>query len=122
MNDIKSRIDSISTFPAEVEKANYSVSVFRREVISVAVSGDLPELDLRQISEQVRDEIAALSQISYAELNGIRDHEISIEIEPQKLQQAKISLAEIVNSLKQASIDFPAGSIKGKWRRDFIAH
>jgi multidrug efflux pump subunit AcrB len=112
INDVKSSIDSINTFPSEVESAGYSVSIFRREVISVAISGALTELDLRRVSEQIRDELAALPEISYAELSGIREYEIGIEITPQKLEQIGLTLGDVVSRIRQSSIDVPAGSIK----------
>ncbi len=112
INDVKSRIDAISTFPDAVDKPHYTVSLFRRQVISVFISGDLSELDLRQLSEQVRDDLAGLPQVSYAELNGNKGFEIAIEVSPEKLERANITISEIVSSIRNASIDSPAGSIK----------
>lgn len=40
LDDVKNRVDAISTFPAEVERPTYSLAKRSREVISVVVSGD----------------------------------------------------------------------------------
>ncbi len=112
LDDIKNRIDSVSTFPDSAEKPNYSVAQFRREVISVAVSGAMPEVQLRKLSEQVRDDIAGLAEVSYADLSGIRDYEIAIEVTQQTLERYDLSFDQVVSAVRRASVDLPAGSIK----------
>ena len=112
LDDVKNEIERISTFPNEVEKPNYSISEFRREVITVSVSGDLPELELRKLGERVRDDLANLEAVTFTELNGTRNYEMAIEISPKKLKQFKLSFAQIAEAIRRHSADTPAGSIK----------
>ena len=53
LEDIKNRVDGISTFPAEAERPVISFSEFRREVISVLVSGPFGEHELRQLGQRI---------------------------------------------------------------------
>ncbi len=112
LDDIKNEIERISSFPEGVDKPNYSVSQFRREVITVSVSGDLPELALRKLGERVRDDLSSLPDITFTELNGTRDYEMAIEISPEKLDQFDLSFAQIAAAIRRGSVDTPAGSIK----------
>jgi multidrug efflux pump subunit AcrB len=64
MNDVKARVDAISTFPADSERPVVYVPEIRRDVITVIVSADLPEAELRLIAERVRDELVDLEQIT----------------------------------------------------------
>ncbi len=57
LNDIKSRVDAINTFPAEAEKPIISLAIRTREVITVSISGDLSEREIRQQAEKVRDAV-----------------------------------------------------------------
>ena len=43
LDDIKNRVDAINTFPQDTERPVYSVVEITREVISVVISGELPE-------------------------------------------------------------------------------
>ena len=47
LNDVKNRVDSINTFPADTEKPVVSLSQFTHEVISVVVGGDYNEKEIR---------------------------------------------------------------------------
>lgn len=112
LDDVKSRIDAISTFPAEVERPTYSVAKRRREVISVVVSGKFDERELRRYGERVRDDIAAIPGITQVELQGVRPYEISIEVSENTLHQHGLTFSDVSEAIKRASLDLSAGSIK----------
>lgn len=114
MDDIKNKVDAISTFPDEVERPIYSLQEFRREVISVMVSADLPDRELRQLGEQVRDDLVALPEVSIVDLMGVRAHEISIEINEQTLKRYNLTFDQIVQAIRRSSVDLPAGAIKSQ--------
>lgn len=112
LDDIKNRVDGISTFPDDVERPSYQVSQFRREVISVVVAGALPEQELRRLGELVRDDLTALPNVSQADLVAVRPYEMSIEVDQQTLEAYDLSLDAIVTAIQGSSVDLPAGAIK----------
>ncbi len=112
LNDISGRIDGIRNLPVEAERPLLSIQKSRREVISVVVSGQLDERQLRNIGGQVRDELLDEPGISQVELTGLRPFEISIEIDEDTLQKFNLTLEQVANAIRQSSRDVPAGSIK----------
>ena len=69
LNDVKSRVDSINTFPGDAEKPIISLSVRTRPVISVVISGDFPEDEIRLYTEQIRDDLLRIEgTVSYTHL------------------------------------------------------
>ncbi len=112
LDDIKNRVDAISTFPSEVERPIYSVPVRRREVIGVVVSGELAEADLRELGEQIREDLTRLPSVSQVELTEVRPFEISLELSEQTLRKFDLTFDEVVTAVRRSSLDLPAGSIK----------
>ncbi len=112
MDDIQSRVDIIHSFPDELEDLEVGVMSRRFEVISVSLSGDLPETELRTLGKKVRDEIVDLPGISQVDLTGIRPFEISIEVSEQQLREYELSIADLANAVRRSSVDLPAGAIK----------
>ncbi|MBF0279735.1 MAG: efflux RND transporter permease subunit [SAR324 cluster bacterium] len=112
MEDIKSRVDALNTLPDEVEKSVVSIPQRRREVISVVVAGDVSERELRQLGEQVRDEIINLPDVTQADLEGVRPFEISIEISEITLREYGLTFADVSDAIRRGSLDLSAGSIK----------
>jgi multidrug efflux pump subunit AcrB len=112
LDDIKSRVDAITTFPLETEKPVIQEVLNRRQVINVAVSGQTDEKSLKVIGENIRDEIADLPEISQVELTAARPYEIAIEISEEALRRYGLTFDEVAQAVRLSSLDLPGGSIK----------
>ena len=112
LSDVKARIDSISTFPADAERPVVGIEERPSAVISVVLSGDLSESELKTLAEQVRDEIANLPEVTAADVQGVREYEITLEVSEETLQRYGLTLAGLANTIRQASVDFPAGIVR----------
>ncbi len=112
LNDVKSRVDSISTLPDLAERPTIRLANYYRSVIGVVIYGNLNEHDLKKLGEQVRDEIAALPEVTNAQLQGVRPYEIVIEIDEETLQRYELSFDEVSRALRNSSIDVSAGTLK----------
>lgn len=111
--EIESRIDSISTFPSEAEPPRVRVpdTANWMEVISVVVSGDMPERELLEAARQVRDELTALPGISNVDVIGTRDRQINIEINKETLRDFDLTLDQVASAIRQNSLNLSAGTI-----------
>ncbi|CAN5432620.1 efflux RND transporter permease subunit [soil metagenome] len=112
LDDLKARVDAISTFPPDAERPIVALGDTYREVINVVLSGDLSEGDLRRLGEAIRDDIANLPEVTRADLQGVRPYEITVSIDEASLQEFGLSFASISAALRAASIDVPAGTLK----------
>ena len=112
LQDIKSEVDRISTFPDEAEKPIISKALIRHEVISVVIYGEVPERTLRERAEALRDELLAREEITQAELVGVRPYEISIEVPEANLRRYQVTLEQLAQKVREASVDLPGGAIK----------
>ncbi|WP_197473041.1 efflux RND transporter permease subunit, partial [Oleiphilus sp. HI0123] len=112
LTEIKNRIDAVNNLPADAERPVVSLSKRKREVISVAVSGDLSEREIRQQAQHVRDQLLDIEGITQVELDGVRDYEISIEVNERVLQKYGLSLSQVALAIQQHSRDISAGSLK----------
>jgi len=112
LDDIKVRVDAISTFPVDAERPTISIPTFRNDVIDVVVHGELPERELRRLGERVRDDLVALPGITQVALGGVRDYEVSIEVSEQTLRQYGLTLAEVAAAVRASSLDLSAGQLR----------
>ena len=112
LDDVKSRVDAIDTFPDEAEEPTSREIVISREVIYVAISGDTDERSLKVVGEQVRDEISALPDVTQVALLSARPYEIAIEVSESALRQYRLTFNEIAQAIRRSSLDLPGGSIR----------
>jgi multidrug efflux pump subunit AcrB len=112
LQDVRSEVDRITTFPLDAEEPVISKLLNRREVISVVVYGDLSERSLRERAEAVRDDLLAYPQITQVDLGGVRPYEISIEIPEEQLRRYNLTLEQVAQRVRKASLDLPGGTIR----------
>jgi len=112
LDNIKIRVDSIATFPAETERPTYRRNTWSQSVLWVSVFGEVPERTLKEVSRQIRDEITALPTVTLAEIEGDRPYEIGIEVTEETLRAYGMTLDEVARAVRQSSLDLPAGRIQ----------
>jgi multidrug efflux pump subunit AcrB len=112
LDEIKTRIDAIDTFPEESEKPLIEEIIMRKQVINVAVSGEASEKTLRHYASEVRDQLMALDGITQVELANVREMELSIEVSEDTLRKYSMTFDELAMAIRKSSVDLPGGSIK----------
>lgn len=112
LDEVKSAVDRIDTFPAEIEEPEISEVVTRRQVINLMVYGDVPKRTLREWAERVRDDLTVRDEISQVDIAGVPPYEISIEVSEAALRRYGLSFARVSAAVRRASLDLPGGSVK----------
>jgi multidrug efflux pump subunit AcrB len=111
LNDVKSRVDAIDTFPEEAEKPIVEEAILRRQVMEVAISGQADERTLKRLGEKLRDDLTALPGITQVELRATRPYEISIEVSEIDLRRYSLSFDQVAGAVRRASVDLPGGKL-----------
>jgi multidrug efflux pump subunit AcrB len=110
--NLKTRVDSITTFPVDAERPIVEEVLLPRDVLYLAIAGDADEKTLRELAERVRDDLVAISGISQVQLLGVRNYEIAIEVTEHTLRAYGLTFDEVVAAVQASSLDVPGGSIK----------
>ena len=95
LDDIKTNVDAIETFPEETEKPIITELLARFRVVDIAVSGQTDEFTLKSVAERVRDDLAAQPGISQVEFASARPYEISIEVSEDTLRRHGLSFDDV---------------------------
>ena len=130
LQDVKNGVDSIQSFPEEAEKPVVSLIELRNQVVTLMVYGDQDEHTLRDLAEQIRDELLQRPDITLVELGAVRPLEIAIEVSQQNLRAHNLTLGRIAREVREAAVELPAGGLKAaggeillrtQERRDFAS-
>ncbi|NQZ05624.1 MAG: efflux RND transporter permease subunit, partial [Algicola sp.] len=114
LNEIKSAIDSISTFPNGMEPPRVERIKGRQQVMYISLYGDLSNRQLKELGKQIHDEIQSLPLISISEFYSGLDYEIGIEISKEKLREYNLSFNDVANAVRNSSANRSAGQIKAE--------
>ncbi|GMV99933.1 MAG: multidrug transporter AcrB [Candidatus Hydrogenedentota bacterium] len=113
-DEVRTRVEAISTFPVDAEKPIIVEVTLKREVVALALSGPLNERQLKEWGENIKDELLNLPDISQVSVAGTRDYEITIEISEEKLRQYGLTFDQVSNIIRANSLNLAGGTIRTK--------
>ncbi|HMO14989.1 MAG TPA: efflux RND transporter permease subunit [Pirellulaceae bacterium] len=141
VNEVRSQIEQIPSFPVTAEQARVQQIVFRAPAINVGIlapeeTGLDPiaaDLQLRELAEQVRDEILQLTAvqpegirglfapliasttapaISSAEIIAARPYQIDVEVPEENLRDYRLSLEQVAQIIRSQNMELPGGKME----------
>lgn len=114
VGEVKSRVDAITSFPAEAERPIINELAHRHHMVTISLAGDIGERNLKELAEGLREEISNLPAVSVVELSGARDYEVSVEVSELTLRRYGLRFDDVVSAIRSSSLNLPAGSIKSE--------
>ena len=114
LEEVKSAIDSISSFPDGMERIKVEREKFRQEVMYLSLYGDLSNSELKELGRKVHNEIQQLPMVNISELYSGLAYEISIEVSKDKLREYGLSFNSIANAVRNYSRNMSAGQIRAE--------
>jgi hydrophobic/amphiphilic exporter-1 (mainly G- bacteria), HAE1 family len=112
LDEIRTEVDAIDDFPAEVEAPRVRELGRTDHVVAVAVSGPMSELDLKSYAEDLKARMLRGGIGSQIRISGFAERQIRIELLAQRLRQHGLSVSDIAAVIERQSLDLPAGTIR----------
>jgi multidrug efflux pump subunit AcrB len=81
-------------------------------IMFVNVSGDYDGMKLKQYADKMQDRFEELTEITRAEMVGAPEREIQVNVDPYKMQAARISFTDIENAIARENNDITGGLIE----------
>ncbi len=113
VTDIQRAVDRVDDLPDDLKDKPIvtEIETRNRPAVELSLSGDLSLEELSRHAEALETRILDLPDIAKVSLNGWRDREIWVEVDPQKVSELYLSLAQVVEALKERNVSIPGGTI-----------
>jgi multidrug efflux pump subunit AcrB len=118
--EVQAAVDTIQSFPEEMEKPRVTVDPRRRNVLSLVIYGDADRLVLKDAVETVRDILRATGKVTQMAVAGLPRPQINIDIGEHALREIGMSIDEVASVLRRTSVDLAAGGIKAATGEELI--
>jgi multidrug efflux pump subunit AcrB len=119
VGEIRSEVERIPSFPALAEDPKVEQVTLRTPAIKVGIlappsadGGEQSELELRDVTERVRDDLLALPAVSAVNISGGKDYEIAVEISEETLRKYGLSLKAVADIIRRENLELPGGTIR----------
>ncbi len=81
----------------------------RAPAIAVAVRGSAPEPVLRAVARDLQDRLERVDGVASANPTGIREREIHVDVDPDRLTAFRVPLSQVAGALSMRGANVPAG-------------
>jgi hydrophobic/amphiphilic exporter-1 (mainly G- bacteria), HAE1 family len=112
LDEVRTEVDGIDDFPAEVEAPRVRELGRTDHVVAVAVSGPMTDLDLKSYAEDLKARMLQAGIGSQIRISGFAERQIRVELSSDRLRQHGLSVGDIAAVIERQSLDLPAGTIR----------
>ncbi|AOS96081.1 Cobalt-zinc-cadmium resistance protein CzcA [Microbulbifer aggregans] len=112
LNDIKVQVDSINTFPADIERPVVALQEWEQQMMMIAIGGPVSPHVLKDTALDLRDKLMLQPGVRRVDVWGDRADEVSIEVSEVDLRRYNLSFDDVANAVRRSSLDLPAGMVR----------
>lgn len=109
--EVQAEVAGVTDLPEGVEAPTtrrFSVNV---PTLAIAVRGEVPELVLRRVGNDLADRVEKVEGVSGIGRNGIRDRRVTVDVDPARLAAHRLPLTAVADALRVRAANVPAGSV-----------
>ncbi|MCT4699326.1 efflux RND transporter permease subunit [Tenacibaculum haliotis] len=97
---------------AKVEPNVFALSMSEEmPILNINISGDYTVGKLKEFGEYLQDEIEGLQEIKQVDIRGVQDKEVEVAVDIYKMQAAKVSFGDIINTINGGNSTMSAGNL-----------
>ena len=111
MVDIREKVDRAKgDLPNEADEPTVNeVNISTFPIISISLSGEVPNRTLQDLAETLQDDIETIPSVLEAKIGGKRNEQVDILINPTAVESYGINLESLIDIVRQNNIMVSAG-------------
>ncbi|WP_167616581.1 efflux RND transporter permease subunit [Maribellus sediminis] len=112
LQDTKDRVDKAKSelpndLPNDPYVTDFDLSEF--PIMNVNISGEYSMRELKRFAEDLQDEFESYREISEANIRGVEEREIQIDVDPYKLDAVDLTFEDVALAIQLENITMGAG-------------
>jgi len=114
LSDLRGEVAKVRDLPEDV----MGPMVFRARttehvpILIVCIAAEVDPNAMRKLAEDLQTEIRKLDGVADAAISGTMEREIEVAVDPARLDQFHLSLAEVMGALASRNMNVPCGRVK----------
>ncbi len=115
LQDVKDQVDKSKTeLPDDLleDPVVDDIDFSEFPILKINLSGDYSVYELKKFAEDLQDEFEALSSVREADIIGVDEREIQINVDPFRLESMDLTFYDVEQALMTENVNIGAGEIK----------
>ena len=115
LENLRTAVEQVNELPEEILEDPQVIELDVSSgfpMLTVVVGGDISESQMRDIAENLKDEILDIKNIAAVRIAGLREREIWVEVNPDRLKAYQLPIAAVITALGASNLNLPAGTME----------
>lgn len=101
-----------SEMPEDASETEVSeISFADMPILIVTIAGDVDEVVLKKLGEDLKDKVERLPGVLSADLNGGRTRQVRVQIDPTRLGHFGLSMTDVILAVQDENVNIPGGNL-----------
>lgn len=87
------------------------VNLAELPIVTVNVSGDYPNDELKEYAEYLQDKLEALDQVNEVDMKGDLEREVKVDVDLLKMESMEVSFGDIAGAIQAENLTMSGGEI-----------
>jgi hydrophobic/amphiphilic exporter-1 (mainly G- bacteria), HAE1 family len=103
-----------SQLPDEIyEPSVIKLNMNSSPIMVLGVNANIPATELHDLlTYRILPDLSSVTGVAEASISGSEEREIQVNVDPSKLQAHSLSLLQVVSTIQNNNLNFPAGKVK----------
>ncbi|GAA0779246.1 efflux RND transporter permease subunit [Roseibium denhamense] len=112
LDRVRLRIDGLTDLPEQARRPVIETSAFDFPALYVNLYGQADPDTLRTLAQGLKEELLAREELSRLKIWGLLPRNLRIEVDPDRLRQFGLTVADVTDAIQANSLDFQAGRLR----------
>ncbi|MFC1485817.1 efflux RND transporter permease subunit [Candidatus Latescibacterota bacterium] len=113
LQQTKDKVDAARPdLPGDITKPTVTeINIENMPIINVVISADYDITRLKGIAENLQDAFETIPGVNEAQITGVRDREVQIYVDPNRLKDYNLSFFDVYNTVMMEHTNIPGGAM-----------
>ena len=112
--DVERAIERLQDLPDESEKIRVLEFEPNLPVVIVTLFGEVDERVLKRGLRRIADDLESLPGMGSLQISGLREYEIQVEVDPDRLIEYGIPITEVADAVRAWMLELPSGTVRSR--------
>ncbi|MCG8505188.1 MAG: efflux RND transporter permease subunit [Sphingomonadales bacterium] len=112
LDRVRLRVDGLTDLPRETRRPVIETSAFDFPALYVNLHGPADPATLQTLAQRLKEELLAQPELSRLQIWGLIPRDLRIEVDPDRMRQFGLTVANVTDAIRANSLDFQAGQLR----------
>jgi multidrug efflux pump subunit AcrB len=114
LDRVRIRVDGLTDLPTRARQPVIQASGYDFPALYVNLYGPTDPATLRTLGQRLREDLLAQSELSRLNIWGLIPRELRVEVDPHRLRQFGLTVADVTTAIRANSLNFQAGELRAE--------